>query len=595
MFSFIYKFLEPARKEKVATFKMLFESCISSLWYDLLPVFTLPYLTSLVLAKEFEKVKIFCLEILAVYIFLWILNLGIRRWDMEAKYIYEKYINDSYREGIILKNNLEVEQIGTGKIQSILQKGIFAWANVNWQVLYQAPKTVMILGSGTYITLNLGLSYFFLFIILFCISITGYVVLKRKKLAYDDRVQEEENKLNDNSVRVIMSRGEIVNSGKVRYEVNKLGNYISKIQKIYGDSSTLDFLSDLFISANGILLPFIGVYLALTLSGGENLDVELIPAFLYFCARFSSLLYHVSWIFTLIIDEYPKITRLWKFIDNIPEVKNYYSGKEFIHGDGSISLKNISFEYRQKDLGLSQNVVLNEEEKEKLEDKKTVLTDFSLEIKGGERVALIGRSGSGKTTIVKLISGYMHPTKGDVFIDGQNLKNTSLFSFYKYLGYLTQEPSVFDGTIKENMLYAAKEKVKDQDIFEALKKAQCDFIFKLKKGIHTNIGEKGVRLSGGERQRLAIAKLFLKNPEIIILDEPTSALDSFSEELVTKALEELFMGRTVIIIAHRLQTVKNADRILLLEGGKIKEEGDHEFLYNQKGQYFEMVNMQSVS
>ncbi len=126
-----------------------------------------------------------------------------------------------------------------------------------------------------------------------------------------------------------------------------------------------------------------------------------------------------------------------------------------------------------------------------------------------------------------------------------------------------------------------------------MKKAQCDFVFSMKKGIETEIGEKGIRLSGGERQRLAIAKLFLKNPEIIILDEPTSALDSFSEDKISKALEELFKGRTTIIIAHRLQTVKKADRILVIENGKIVEEGTHAELIQRNGIYNDMLNMQS--
>jgi ATP-binding cassette, subfamily B, bacterial AbcA/BmrA len=159
---------------------------------------------------------------------------------------------------------------------------------------------------------------------------------------------------------------------------------------------------------------------------------------------------------------------------------------------------------------------------------------------------------------------------------GNRLDETALKSYYPHIGYLTQDPGVFDATIRENLVSAVSIMLKDLDnhsdkknleqkLTEALKLAQCDFVFEMEKGLDTEIGERGVRLSGGQKQRLAIAKIFLKNPEIILLDEPTSALDSFSEEKITEALNTLFEGRTVIIIAHRLQTVKKADDIIVIE------------------------------
>ncbi len=150
---------------------------------------------------------------------------------------------------------------------------------------------------------------------------------------------------------------------------------------------------------------------------------------------------------------------------------------------------------------------------------------------------------------------------------------------------------VFDGSIRNNLLYSISNgrHVSDQELWEALKNAECDFVTDL----DTQIGEKGIRLSGGERQRLAIAKLMLKNPEIIILDEPTSALDSFSEEAITRALDRLFKNKTVIIIAHRLQTVKKADTIVVMESGKILEQGTHQELIEKNGNYKKMVDLQS--
>lgn len=178
-------------------------------------------------------------------------------------------------------------------------------------------------------------------------------------------------------------------------------------------------------------------------------------------------------------------------------------------------------------------------------------------------------------------------------IDGQDITSIRLDSYYSHIGYLTQEPSVFDGTIEENLLYGAREKPSQKDIKRAIELAECQFIYELEHGIKTEIGERGVRLSWGQKQRLAIAKIFLKNPEIILLDEPTAALDSYSEEKVARAFEHLFEWRTVIVIAHRLQTVKSADDIIVLEKWKIVERGTHTQLLKLWKKYAGMVDLQS--
>ncbi|MCP4523899.1 MAG: ATP-binding cassette domain-containing protein, partial [Candidatus Gracilibacteria bacterium] len=190
--------------------------------------------------------------------------------------------------------------------------------------------------------------------------------------------------------------------------------------------------------------------------------------------------------------------------------------------------------------------------------------------------------------IAKLISGYITPNSGEIIIDNQKLSETSLKSYYRNIGYLTQDPSVFDGTVLENLTYALDEKVDEIKLKDIIIQAKCEFIYDLPNGLETEIGERGVKLSGGQKQRLAIAKIFLKDPKIIILDEPTSALDSFSEEQITKAMQNLFENRTVIVIAHRLQTVKHADRILVLENGEIIEDGNHENLVKKEGKYAKM-------
>ncbi len=186
------------------------------------------------------------------------------------------------------------------------------------------------------------------------------------------------------------------------------------------------------------------------------------------------------------------------------------------------------------------------------------------------------------------------PNTWEVFVDDQKLSETALKSYYENIGYLTQEPSVFDGTIRENLLYALADEIpSDGKIDEVIRLANCEFIYDFPLGIETEIGERGVRLSGWQKQRLAIAKIFLKDPEIIILDEPTSALDSLSEKKISEALYRLFEHRTVLVIAHRLQTVKHADDILVIEHGKVIERGTHTALVREEWFYKQMLDLQS--
>ena len=197
---------------------------------------------------------------------------------------------------------------------------------------------------------------------------------------------------------------------------------------------------------------------------------------------------------------------------------------------------------------------------------------------------------------MKLLAWYIRPDQGEIIVDGQSLSHVKLIDYYRHIGYLTQDPSVFDGTIRENLLYGMSVEsgtVHHDSIDKVIKLSRCEFIYDFPQWIDTEIGERWVRLSGWQKQRLAIAKIMLKNPSIILLDEPTSALDSFNEELVNEALHNLFTWKTVIVIAHRLQTVKQADRIIYIEAGKIVADGTHDELTAEWWKYKKMLDLQS--
>jgi len=246
-------------------------------------------------------------------------------------------------------------------------------------------------------------------------------------------------------------------------------------------------------------------------------------------------------------------------------------GKILRQVKGKVEFKNVSFGYKKK---------------------QKILTDINLMTLAGQKIAIVGGSGEGKTTLVDLISLYFIPTQGKILIDGVDIKKLNLSFLRKIIAYVPQEIILFNDTIKNNILYG-KPNASDQEIIEAAKAANSDnFIEKFPKKYEQLVGERGIKLSTGQKQRLAIARALIRDPKILILDEATSSLDIESERLVQGALEKLIKNRTTFIIAHRLSTVRNADKILVLEKGKIVEQGTHKELIKKKGKYYQFYSLQ---
>lgn len=222
------------------------------------------------------------------------------------------------------------------------------------------------------------------------------------------------------------------------------------------------------------------------------------------------------------------------------------------------------------------------------DDHNKVLDGIDLTIRKGEKVALVGPSGGGKTTLCNLIPRFYDTTEGTISIDGQNIRGVTLKSLRSNIGVVQQDVYLFSGTVADNISYG-KPGAGREEVIEAAKLAGAhEFIMGLKDGYDTYVGERGVKLSGGQKQRISIARVFLKNPSILILDEATSALDNESEHLVSQSLDKLAEGRTTLTIAHRLSTIRNADRILVLSGNHIVEEGSHDQLMQEKGMYYQL-------
>ena len=227
------------------------------------------------------------------------------------------------------------------------------------------------------------------------------------------------------------------------------------------------------------------------------------------------------------------------------------------------------------------------------EDGKPILKDISFTAEPGSVTALVGTSGSGKTTIAGLAASYLNPTKGTITVDGIDLSKVSLDSYRSQLGVVLQDDFLFEGTIRENILFPRPNATEDQLIM-AVKAAHVnEFTDRFEKGLDTVIGERGVKLSGGQRQRIAIARAILADPRILILDESTSNLDTESEAYIQESLRSLMKGRTTFVIAHRLSTIRQADQILVIESGQIVERGRHEQLIEKKGRYFDLYTYQA--
>ncbi len=265
------------------------------------------------------------------------------------------------------------------------------------------------------------------------------------------------------------------------------------------------------------------------------------------------------------------IERFLQIMDADIEIFDEPDAVELSDPQGIIEFKNVSFEYP--------------------DDHNQVFKNLHLKIRSGEKVAFVGPSGGGKTTLCNLIPRFYDVSEGEILLDGKNIKQYTLKSLRSSIGMVQQEVYLFSGTVFENIAYG-KPDATMEEVVEAAKKAGAhEFITELHDGYNTYVGERGVKLSGGQKQRISIARVFLKNPPIIILDEATSALDNESEYAVARSLAALSEGRTTITIAHRLSTIRNSDRIMVLTEDGIVEEGNHEDLIKQKGVYFKFYQM----
>ncbi|WP_308806650.1 ABC transporter ATP-binding protein [Thermaerobacillus caldiproteolyticus] len=306
-----------------------------------------------------------------------------------------------------------------------------------------------------------------------------------------------------------------------------------------------------------------------------NLTIGTLVAFVGYIDRLYNPLRRLVNSSTTLTQSFASMDRMFEFLDETYDITDSPDAIRCEKVKGNVVFEHVSFAYDK--------------------DEPPVLQDISFSVKAGETIALVGMSGGGKSTLVSLIPRFYDVTSGRILLDGVDIRNFNVRSLRDKIGIVFQDSFLFSDSVKENILFG-KPGATDEEVIAAAKAANAhDFIMNLPNGYNTKVGERGVKLSGGQKQRIAIARVFLKNPPLLIFDEATSALDLESEHYIQEAMERLAKNRTTFIIAHRLSTITHADRIFLIEDGKIVESGTHEELMNQKGQYYNLFTIQQLN
>ncbi|MGW6921174.1 ABC transporter ATP-binding protein [Streptomyces sp. NPDC054950] len=344
------------------------------------------------------------------------------------------------------------------------------------------------------------------------------------------------------------------------------------LSRLLTSGMRLDLLNGRFGSLAWVLLNVIGV---LVLTGAALIsyygvwgvsagDVVMLSAFLTTLTNSTTTLTGLAPVITKGLESVRSVGEVLQ----APELEDNEGKSELTALYGSVTFEDVGYSY---------------------DDGGAAVRDFTLSVTPGETVALVGASGAGKSTVLSLVIGFIRPTSGRVLLDGTDMNSLDLRTYRRFVSVVPQESILFDGTILENVAYGMEDEADEDTVRAALRDANAlEFVERLPEGLHTLVGERGARLSGGQKQRLAIARALIRDPKVLVLDEATSALDTRSEALVQQALARLLRGRTTFVVAHRLSTVRGADRIVVMGEGRILETGTHDELLHRGGAYTEL-------
>jgi ATP-binding cassette, subfamily B, bacterial MsbA len=407
------------------------------------------------------------------------------------------------------------------------------------------------------------------------LPITGFILsrigdsLKRRSIRSQERIANVTSILDETfgAMRIVKA------FNMEQYEINRFKeedkNYYSIITSLVRRRALAGPITEIIgVISVTIILYFIGTEIV---SGESDMTPGAFIVYLGIFFQMMPSLKLFGQMFNSVQEGIAASDRVFSILDTQPKIFDLPEAEEIKEFKEKITFNNVDFKYSKSD---------------------TILDNICFEINKGEILAIVGPSGAGKSTLVDLIPRFYDVTNGSILIDKKDLRTIKVASLRNLMGIVTQETILFNDSVKNNIAYGSQE-IPEEVIIEAAKTANAhNFISELPEGYNTIIGDRGVKLSGGERQRISIARAILKNPPVLILDEATSSLDTESEVLVQQAIERLMSGRTSIVIAHRLSTVQNADKIIVLNEGKLVEQGTHSSLLEQNGLYKKLYNMQ---
>ncbi|MCM1327492.1 MAG: ABC transporter ATP-binding protein/permease [Bacteroidales bacterium] len=505
-----------------------------------------------------------------------VLNVPMNYLYTDYKSQATRYAETGLRKAIICKlQKLSIAyhiETQSGRLQSKVMRDVEAVESLSTQTFLSILNIALNIGVALVVTVSKSMVVFLFFLIttpVAAVTMVGFRNIMKKRNSEFRREMEETSARVMEMVELIpVTRAHALEDEEVRkmndqlFSVAEKGYKLDLIQALFGSVGWAVF--QIF---QIVCLAFTG-YLAFQ---GDILvgDITLYQNY------FSTIVNQVSAILTLV----PIIAKGVESVNSIGEVLlsddvEQNEGKRPIEKvEGHFEFKNVYFKYH--------------------DGEKNTLNGLNLEIKQGETIALVGESGAGKTTILNMIIGFYLTDNGELLLDGQNLNEIDLRTYRKYLAVVPQSSILFSGTIRENITYGC-DNVTEEKLLEVVEAANLkDLVDSLPKGLDTMVGEHGGKLSGGQRQRISIARALIRDPKIIVLDEATSALDSISEKLIQEAVNNLTRNRTTFIVAHRLSTIRDADKIAVIAKGKCVEYGTYEELMELKGEFYQLKKIQS--
>lgn len=518
-----------------------------------------------------ELLNVIALVLLGLFLGQAFLSFGSTYW---LEWVGERVVTDLRKSLYEHLHRLGFRYFSDKRLGEITSRLTNDVGSVRTALTNALPQTITVtfslIGSiALMVMLNWRLSLIVFLTVPLVTLLTRYFGGKIRKLARD--IQDD---LADSTAVAEDALGAIRIVKAFAREVYEVGRYSDTVESLFKTSRRKILLTSLFWSGIGVM--FMTTLVIIFWYGGREvlagrLSTGDLVAFIFYAFSISRSISQMSRLYTDINTAVGASDRIFELLDEIPEIKDAEDAQVLDSVAGDVSFRNVWFAY---------------------EENRPVLKDITLEVSAGETIAVVGPSGAGKTTLINLIPRFFDPQRGMISIDGIDIKAIKKKSLREQIAIVPQEVHLFGTSIRENIRYGKLE-ASDEELRQAAKDANAlEFIDQIPEGLNARVGEKGVKLSGGQRQRLAIARALLKNPGILLLDEATSSLDSESEAQVQDALERLMKNRTTFIIAHRLSTVQHADRIVVLDEGRIVEEGNHRTLLAEEGLYKQLHDLQ---